>query len=280
MAVTEPLHRCARYRCWDVQLLPGGQDLTRWRQEAAGAVGEWGFDERVTDDVVLGVSELLANVLRHARDPRCVLELREVGAAVFVRVTDRCPQLPVIREPDDGTATSGRGLWMLKNTATALDWFSHPSAGKTVWFQVNAEHPDCLGASPAHAPTPVFRVESVACLRQPTNDGTRLMALGDWCADDPMIALGRLIARAGQVALDLEDLDPPAALALHEWITTVAGSPGTLERLRRGAWVSCTAEGSEALYEFLIRPVPVPLTTTAPAPAPAPAPAKAVASCV
>jgi serine/threonine-protein kinase RsbW len=260
MAVTDPIQRCTPYRCWDIQLLPEGRDLQRWRHEAAVAVDEWGFDEHVRNDVVLGVSELLTNVLRHAGDRHCVLELREVGAAVFVRVTDPCSTLPVIKEPDDWTVTSGRGLWMLRGAVRALDWFSDPrrfGTGKTVWFQVSADRSPSPGSRAIAA---VYRIESVAYLWQPNSDGSRLMALGDWSADDPTVAVGTLVARAGQVAIDLKEQDPSAADALHEWISTEAGSAGTLERLRRGEPVSCVAEGVEAIYEFVARPVPLPST--------------------
>ncbi|ONK13115.1 ATP-binding protein [Streptomyces sp. MP131-18] len=261
MAVAEPIQRCTPFRCWDIQLLPEGRDLQRWRHEAAVAVDEWGFDEHVRNDVVLGVSELLTNVLRHAGDRHCVLELREVGAAVFVRVTDPCSTLPVIKEPDDWTATSGRGLWMLKSAVSTLDWFNDPrhfGTGKTVWFQVKANPSGPIEGAYARA---LYRIESVAYFWK-QNDGSRLLALGDWCTDDPAVALGTLVARAGQVAIDLEDQDPLAADALHEWISTEAGSSGTLERLRRGELVSCVAEGAEAIYEFVARPVP--LTSTYP----------------
>lgn len=144
MAVTEPLHRrTPASRRWDIRLLPDGQDLQRWRHEATAVVEEWGFDKRVKENAALATSELLTNVLRHAGDPRCVLELRKVGCAIFIRVTDHCPTLPVLQEPDVWAATSGRGLWTLQHIVDALHWFNVPrrtGAAKTVWCQIDG-HP-------------------------------------------------------------------------------------------------------------------------------------------
>lgn len=138
MDVTEPTRRyLPTSHRWDIALTP--VKVQHWRERAKAAVEQWGLAPGTGDTVAVGVSELLTNVLTHAGDPHCVLELRKVGHAVFVRVTDHCATLPVIKSPDLG-ATSGRGLWMLQKMVGALCWFAAPRscepASKTVWFQV------------------------------------------------------------------------------------------------------------------------------------------------
>lgn len=104
---------------------------------------------------------------------------------------------------------------------------------------------------------PAYRIESLAYLRVPDGDGSRMISLGDWYAEDPRLALERLVARVGEVAGLLAEVDSSAARSLHEWISTEAGSGELLDQLRQGRMVSCVADGSEALYQFLVLPVPV-----------------------
>lgn len=262
MAVTNPLPRCmpTTFR-WDIHVVL--DELQRWRHEADAVVEGWGFGQAVRDTVVLGVSELLTNVVRHAGDPQCVLELRKTGSVVSVRVTDRSPTVPVITKPD-WEATSGRGLWMLQAMVGTLRWATLPRScgppAKVVSFEVAGQ--------PRQSST-AYRIESVAYLKTPDREGSRLLTLGDWYDEDPAIALRQLVARMGEVACDLAPVDPPSADSLHTWITTTTSSTEALDRLRGGDVVSCVVEGGEAVYEFLVRPVP--MTTT---------PAKVVSSCV
>ncbi|MET8626578.1 ATP-binding protein [Kitasatospora sp. NPDC004669] len=71
--------------------------------------------------VVLGVSELLANVLQHAATDCCELLMFETESGVVIEVTDGCKALPVIKEPSDG-GTGGRGLHMLSVLAASLEF--------------------------------------------------------------------------------------------------------------------------------------------------------------
>lgn len=139
MAVTQSRDSCsAASRRWDIVLSP--DEVRVWRHEAATAVRLWGFGPEVANLVALGVSELLTNVVRHAGDPRCSLELKKVGSSVLIRVTDRSSRLPVVTEPDTDS-TSGRGLWLLQEMASCVHWFLTPGdagPGKTVRFVVKA----------------------------------------------------------------------------------------------------------------------------------------------
>ncbi|MFJ1931608.1 ATP-binding protein [Kitasatospora sp. NPDC086801] len=80
----------------------------------------WGRGD-LEELVVLGVSELLANVLQHADSDSCELLMLETELGVVVEVTDDCEALPVINGPsEDGT--SGRGLSMLSALAESLEF--------------------------------------------------------------------------------------------------------------------------------------------------------------
>ena len=85
----------------------------------------------LVDDVRMVVSELVANVLVHARSPM-VVSLVGDAMSVLLTVRDGSPSFPVRATADD-QATSGRGL-------TIVDEFSHdwgvtrgPGHEKAVW---------------------------------------------------------------------------------------------------------------------------------------------------
>lgn len=86
------------------------------------------------DDVILLVSELASNAVRHARSSFTVA----VGcdaAIVRVEVADDSPLLPVPQQPPVEGVT-GRGLMIVE--ALSLRWGVDPTGtGKTVWFEVD-----------------------------------------------------------------------------------------------------------------------------------------------
>lgn len=94
----------------------------------------------VLDDVLLLVTELVANAVRHGRGPvTLTLVPREDG--VRVEVTDASPTRP--RPRDKGLeAESGRGLHIVD--ALASRWGSMPreTTGKTVWFELDIHRGD------------------------------------------------------------------------------------------------------------------------------------------
>lgn len=89
----------------------------------------------LTDAVELGVTELLANVVRHVPDRRCTLLLLRAAAGVRVEVGDGSAQLPIRRNDLSPEAEGGRGLVLLD--AVADKWGVGPRVvgGKTVWFE-------------------------------------------------------------------------------------------------------------------------------------------------
>jgi anti-sigma regulatory factor (Ser/Thr protein kinase) len=87
------------------------------------------------DDVVLVVSELAANAVRHAQTPYSV-HVAVDGVTVRVEVVDHGGGMPVRRHPSV-TATGGRGLQIVDELALTwgVDMLQH---GKMVWAELAA----------------------------------------------------------------------------------------------------------------------------------------------
>jgi anti-sigma regulatory factor (Ser/Thr protein kinase) len=87
------------------------------------------------DTAVLLTSELVTNVVVHARTPmRLHLDLTEHG--IRVAVADDAPRVPKARETHQGRLT-GRGMNLV--AALASEWGVEPCpTGKTVWFELPA----------------------------------------------------------------------------------------------------------------------------------------------
>ncbi len=130
----------------------------------------WGLDQ-LTDTALLGLTELLANVHRHAQpDKRCSVELLHDGDRLTVSVTDNDPRPPRIGARSEPMATAGRGLAMV--AALSDSWGTRPTAdgtGKVVWFTLCEPAPAAV-TMPApsvltlkhHAPHPLKGVRPVA----------------------------------------------------------------------------------------------------------------------
>jgi Histidine kinase-like ATPase domain len=97
----------------------------------------WGMAE-LAEAAELGVTELVANVLKHVPDRRCmiVIQRRQGHAGVRVEASDSSPVLPTPREPGE-LCESGRGLALLAMISEAWDAEPLPEGlGKTVWFEL------------------------------------------------------------------------------------------------------------------------------------------------
>ncbi|MYS18934.1 MULTISPECIES: ATP-binding protein [unclassified Streptomyces] len=94
----------------------------------------WRLDPLV-DAASTGISELLANVHRHARpDKKCAVKLTLAFDRLTVAVSDHDPRLPHLR-PMEPTATTGRGLAMVEAMSDGWGTDLLPdAAGKVVWF--------------------------------------------------------------------------------------------------------------------------------------------------
>ena len=94
----------------------------------------WRLDPLV-DAASTGISELLANVHRHARpDKKCAVKLTMATDRLTVAVSDHDPRLPH-PQPMEPTATTGRGLAMVEAMSDGWGTDLLPDeSGKVVWF--------------------------------------------------------------------------------------------------------------------------------------------------
>ncbi|WP_016908179.1 ATP-binding protein [Streptomyces xiaopingdaonensis] len=116
-----------------LHLTPEVVRTTRW--EVGKRLIDWGC-EVVADDVVLILSELLANVLEHAGD-QCELGLWRARSCLLVEVSDRSRLLPVLHDVSLGDVT-GRGMQLVN--ALCHSWWTTPTpTGKTVGCVFRAE---------------------------------------------------------------------------------------------------------------------------------------------
>lgn len=94
----------------------------------------WRLDPLI-DAASTGISELLANVHRHARpDKKCAVRLTLAANRLTVAVTDHDTRLPYL-QPMEPTATTGRGLAMVEAMSDGWGTDLLPDhTGKVVWF--------------------------------------------------------------------------------------------------------------------------------------------------
>ncbi|MFK0046908.1 ATP-binding protein [Streptomyces sp. NPDC090741] len=100
--------------------------LDRLRQPAMAAEAA-----EAADTVVLVVSELVTNALRHGGGT-CTLELTAHAEGIEVAVHDPSPHVPRMRTPDMDGGTGGFGWPMVNRLARATAVTRRASGGKTV----------------------------------------------------------------------------------------------------------------------------------------------------
>ncbi|MFE5025300.1 ATP-binding protein [Streptomyces sp. NPDC056656] len=83
------------------------------------------------DTVVLVVSELVTNALRHGGGT-CSLDMTARPESIEVAVHDRSPQAPRMRNPDLNDGTGGFGWPMVNHLARATAVTRQAAGGKTV----------------------------------------------------------------------------------------------------------------------------------------------------
>ena len=117
----------------------GENDLHRVRNAVAAHADHLGLPAERTGDLVLIVSELGSNAIRHGGGAGRV-RLWATAAAVVCEVSDDGPGLryhPPVERPDP-TASNGRGLWLV--SALSRSWgINTNERGKTVWFEDDDE---------------------------------------------------------------------------------------------------------------------------------------------
>lgn len=96
-----------------------------------GALGPWGVDQECADTVILVVSELVTNALRHGGGAYA-LRLAAHPNTIEVSVQDYSPRPPRMRTPDLVDGTGGFGWHMVNDLAHTTTVTPTPEGGKTV----------------------------------------------------------------------------------------------------------------------------------------------------
>lgn len=143
----EPAAFSTAYRFRSVALLADAQDTPPVaRRMARETLDDWELPWLV-DDVVLCVSELVGNAVRHVTGRRRIgLTLRHWPRWLFVEVTDEDPAPPRLPSGDpsglDLLPEHGRGLFIVQSLADATWWAPRDAGGKSVFcrFDTSAGH--------------------------------------------------------------------------------------------------------------------------------------------
>ncbi|WP_327669431.1 MULTISPECIES: ATP-binding protein [unclassified Streptomyces] len=108
--------------------LPDPTAVARMRCSTAAFLRRFGLTGPVSSSVVLVVSELVTNAIKHGRGV-VALEIRVVSGTISVSVTDENPAPAVLKQPgpDD---TSGRGIALVE--AYSDKW---GSTGEETWCE-------------------------------------------------------------------------------------------------------------------------------------------------
>ncbi|WP_018530449.1 MULTISPECIES: ATP-binding protein [unclassified Streptomyces] len=126
-----------QHHIYSLSLTVGTHSARHVRRIIHRLCGDWSVPQELADDMALGVTELLSNVVRHVPGARAEVRLHHDTEAGYVRaeVTDDGPQLADgTRELSDPYAEHGRGLAIV--AAVATKWGVQPLAvGKMVWFE-------------------------------------------------------------------------------------------------------------------------------------------------
>lgn len=124
--------------CSHLDLVLDGSAPHEARAAVRSALDGWGVPGPVVDDAVLAASELVANVVLHARTTGSLdIELGLTRAWLRLSVTDGSSTPPLARLAD-GSAESGRGLAIL--AALSDRWGIEPFVdGKRVWIEIDLE---------------------------------------------------------------------------------------------------------------------------------------------
>jgi anti-sigma regulatory factor (Ser/Thr protein kinase) len=101
-------------------------------------------DPRILESIVLMVSELAANSIRHAQTPFLVVVDRSADS-VRIDVQDEGAGRPLMRSPGPHEP-SGRGLRIVDALSDDWGFVEHDRGGKSVWFTVSLmPSPEAVG---------------------------------------------------------------------------------------------------------------------------------------
>jgi len=154
----DPHQRAATGPRLSITLPAHGQAAGMARRAIQKALRSWDL-EHLAETAALLVSELVGNVLRHARTGGAPLELRlaATGNRLRIEVVDADPRAPAMRIPS-ADVEGGYGLVLVE--ALADDWGAQPTPnGKVVWIELRtgaevetAGHPEAREAINSRGP--------------------------------------------------------------------------------------------------------------------------------
>jgi anti-sigma regulatory factor (Ser/Thr protein kinase) len=145
--ISKPSRHCAV----ELQALPSR--IGQVRRIVSAQLRYWRLDPLI-DAAVLGVTELLSNVHRHAEpDKQCRVDMVLHRDRLTVSVSDHDPRVPPVHS-EDAAATAGRGLPLVASFSDSWGVRAHGSGGgKAVWFTLVAPAPAVPPAAAAHPPS-------------------------------------------------------------------------------------------------------------------------------
>ena len=118
---------------WSLDPTPAAPSAARRRAQTV--LSSWDIHGEHAEDVLLVISELVANAVDHARTWLTVTIKRD-ASSVLVAVSDGCDRQPQL-QPHDVQARRGRGLQLIDRLS--VDWgtiSTLPGPGKTVWARI------------------------------------------------------------------------------------------------------------------------------------------------
>jgi anti-sigma regulatory factor (Ser/Thr protein kinase) len=123
-------------------------NLTLTEENGAAAAARRGlregngmFPPAVRDDVLLLVSELVTNAVRHAGagpERPVQVQLLHGPRCVVVAVTDEGPGFTLRSNPSTGSESGGWGLFLVDQIADRWD-VEYTTSGSRVWFKIEYE---------------------------------------------------------------------------------------------------------------------------------------------
>lgn len=116
---------------WRRTFDPAPSSARAARHFVDGALADGGFTGDV-DTVLLLVSEVVSNAVRHAGTP-FDLTLQLDGPNVTITVFDASLEPALVKEPT-ADATSGRGMYIVEQLADRWGMERTADGGKAVWF--------------------------------------------------------------------------------------------------------------------------------------------------
>lgn len=125
--------------CYRLSLTVSEHSARHIRHILRTLLSSWGTPA-VAEPAELALTELIANVVRHVPDRRCVILLlrRELGVRVEVTDTSPTPPRPTHPVPD---SESGRGLLLLAAVTDRWGWERLPEDrhAKRIWFECDTK---------------------------------------------------------------------------------------------------------------------------------------------